>query len=983
MRMHKFIAIGLSLAMTLQPLSAAAAGINEAGPSVKEAEAAVAVSEEGEEEALPAAENEAGEAFDAQTQEDNAPAAEALQTEEAVEASGEDTDIPETAEVSGETADVSETVEVLEEAAGDPAEASDETAEGAVSGETDEAAGSDKAEELQEAAYADDANASGIVIEGLPEGADPVIAVGATVRMLLDGTDHWESSDPAIAAVSYSGGVVTAIKAGKVSINAYESGGALIGTAEITVTKKMSKFSLSKTYVELAAADSGLTSMPKTELLVYTINPADVKTLLSSGLYFESSDEDVATVDSTGRVTAGEPGSALITCHAGGMKVTCDVVVLKPMEGIQLYISGNDSFGLDNDEQYRLSLTKGEKELLRVLYLPGDTTENQKVTWASKNKSIATVTADGVVEGVKKGSCTITATWTSSTDKKRTYVKNVAVTVTTPLEQIKILNSKKKAVSLVYLNKSDAKITTETLSASLVPADISGDIRVTWGSSNEDVAIVSENGMVTPLKKGFTTITATCQGVESYCVVKVTQNLEKLNLSNKNISLAMGQSMNLDDYVSPIPANCSDPWVLTWKTANKTIVDVEDGVITGIKAGGPVKITVSCGKITDYFNVTVKRVTIGGLIVDNTSLELERGGASKDVVVTAHPGAVVDYKVDNENLVTVSPKDDELGVYQIIPAMNGGAGLAKITFTASYTVQNYNGIGVQKTKSVKVIAKVKDPVSEVHITDKEGTDLSTLQMDCGDTYALWSYYAPLDATDADGVTWKSSKTGVCTVDKNGILKAKGAGDCQISAKIGGITTFLPVTVTRPLVDIRLNKTTLSLKKDGSAKLSVTFNPSNTSVNKGIDWKSSDEMVCTVDGGSIKAVTGGVAVITATSQYDPSFSASCVVNVTVPLTKITYDINGSQNMLVGESQVLTMKCQPDDTTFTLEKVTEGLEDSALAKVLPVWSSSNKAIISVEPSDDGTCEITALKKGSATVKVVFQKKSYSLKFTVNEL
>ncbi len=976
MRLKKFLALTLSLALALQPAAIAAAQEEAAGIYIETDETG---------ETATAAATEAVTTTEAVTEN------EAVTETETVTESGaavETVEEPQEGTIETEEEILLDGSVVQEEAAG-AAEQAEEAETEAETVTAEEEPDSDPAESADPGEMKDDEESGtgdvtgGITLEGvkITDGV-PVITVGATVKAVLDGADYWESSDPAIATVSYSGGIVTALKAGVVSLNAYMDGGTLVGSMELVVAKKMSTFKLNKTSVEMVADESAYvgTLFSKSVILSPTINPAETKALVEGSIYYESSDPEVASVDeTTGKVTAGVPGTAYITCYAGGRSITCDIVVFMPMEAIELYIAANDEFDGENDP--RLTLAAGEKELLRVRYLPENVTETKKVTWTSSDKKTATVNDQGVVQGVKKGSCTITATWKSS-DNKRTCSKQVAVVVTTPLEEIKIVNSKKKQVSLVYLNiKANGTKTTEQLSATLTPTGHSGSNKVEWGSSNEEVATVSSNGTVTPLKKGYTTITASCQDVESYCVVKVTQNLESLKLDNTNISLAMGQSLNLEEYVHPVPENCSDAWVLTWKSANKSIVNVEDGVITGVNAGGPVKVTVTCGKITTYFNVTVKRVTIGGLIVDETAFELQKGGAAKNVNVVAAPGAELSVSVDDENIVTVAKDDDSVGIYEISPTLNGSAGTAKVTFTATYTLQKYNGVGVTKTRSVKCIVKVVAPVEKVTIMDRQLEELTSLQLNYGDIVSLKTAFTPEDATDAETVTWKSTKASVASVDKNGVLKAKGAGDCQITATIGGKTAYLPVTVIRPLTDIKMNKTSVSLKKGGTAKLSVSFNPSNTNMSKALDWQSSDDTICTVsDEGLVRAVTGGTAVITATCKSDDSYSCSCVVNVTVPLKKISFSFSDSQQMYVDDSQTLTLQYDPEDTTYKLEDLQATLDEAAYIKALPKWTSGNTKVMVVEASDDGTCVITAIKAGTATVKVAYQGKSYSLKFTV---
>lgn len=131
-----------------------------------------------------------------------------------------------------------------------------------------------------------------------------------------------------------------------------------------------------------------------------------------------------------------------------------------------------------------------------------------KVTWASSNKSVATVTTKGVVKGIKKGTCNVTAT----VGKTKLTCK---VTVKQPVTGIKL---NKTSVSVV-------KGKTYTLKATVSPSTANNKA-VTWKSSNTKVATVSSSGVVKGIAKGTATITATAKdgsGKMAACKVTVTQ----------------------------------------------------------------------------------------------------------------------------------------------------------------------------------------------------------------------------------------------------------------------------------------------------------------------------------------------------------------------------------------------------------------------------------------------------------------------------
>ena len=76
-----------------------------------------------------------------------------------------------------------------------------------------------------------------------------------------------------------------------------------------------------------------------------------------------------------------------------------------------------------------------------------------------------------------------------------------------------------------------------------------------------------------------------------------------------------------------------------------------------------------------------------------------------------------------------------------------------------------------------------------------------------------------------------------------------------------------------LQSISLNQTSLEMWAGESETLEVTYNPSNTTVDKKIIWSSSDESVATVEDGKVKTVGKGEATITA--EVDGK-KASCTI-----------------------------------------------------------------------------------------------------------
>ncbi len=196
----------------------------------------------------------------------------------------------------------------------------------------------------------------------------------------------WSSSNKAAVSVS-SIGVVKALKPGASKITAKTVGITL--TCTVTVPKPSLKASALS--LEIGGA--------------YTIG---VNNGGSAGVTWSSSNKTVANVTSKGRVTGNLPGSAVITAKIAGTSYTCNVTVKKPSLNIS-----------------RLELREGSYYTMSL-----SNAGNASVTWRSANSSIASVSSQGTVRGLKAGTTTVTASAGGTSHSCKVVVKAKIVTTT-------------------------------------------------------------------------------------------------------------------------------------------------------------------------------------------------------------------------------------------------------------------------------------------------------------------------------------------------------------------------------------------------------------------------------------------------------------------------------------------------------------------------------------------------------------------------
>lgn len=96
--------------------------------------------------------------------------------------------------------------------------------------------------------------------------------------------------------------------------------------------------------------------------------------------------------------------------------------------------------------------------------------------------------------------------------------------------------------------------------------------------------------------------------------------------------------------------------------------------------------------------------------------------------------------------------------------------------------------------------------------------------------------------------------------------------------IENIISQEPNTTNRPVAELKLTTTSLSLQEGQSGSVKYSIRPTDAA-NKKLNWKSSNTAVATVSNGTVRAVKPGTATITAMTTDGSTLSASCGVTVT--------------------------------------------------------------------------------------------------------
>ena len=260
-------------------------------------------------------------------------------------------------------------------------------------------------------------------------------------------TIEWTSSDKSVATVDETG-TVTAVAAGEANVTASVKDADIAASTHIKVV-------VTPTGVAVPESIDLVTNGENTKDLDAKLIPADATDVK---LAYESSDESIATVDETGKVTAVANGECTITTYvtaktedAEASELSAVVVEAADSEEVDDSVATmpedlaamDSAFGVvpedlkaetkvtvtTNVESVTLDKTEGVLTVGNTVTVTAtvtpDTATNTSVTWTSSDEAIATVDSEGKITAVAPGTATITATSDSNPDASAAYAVTV------------------------------------------------------------------------------------------------------------------------------------------------------------------------------------------------------------------------------------------------------------------------------------------------------------------------------------------------------------------------------------------------------------------------------------------------------------------------------------------------------------------------------------------------------------------------------
>jgi uncharacterized protein YjdB len=331
------------------------------------------------------------------------------------------------------------------------------------------------------------------------------------------------------------------------------------------------------------------------------------------------------------------------------------------------------------------------------------------------------------------------------------------------------------------------------LYANVIPANATNQT-VTWTSSNTNVATIDENGFVTGVAVGSTTITATTVD-GNYTVTTQITVAEPVPVTGVTVTAGdVGKRGETEGNPYPLSLNTSIPLSASalpetaterdviWSVSDEKVLAVNKyGKVYAVGSGSAyVTVTTVDGSYTAnfYFDVPDESYPVKSisLSLNATTIYMEENGV--DLTATVNPSyatnPTVIWSSDNESVATV----DQNG--HVTPV---SAGYATITVTA------YENSAVTATCQVSV-QPVRTRVQTISF------EKDTIDVGVYGTVTLQPIIEPYNATDTS-VTWASNNKTVATVSRNGVVTAMNIGQATITAttKDGGLVATVTIKVS--------------------------------------------------------------------------------------------------------------------------------------------------------------------------------------------
>lgn len=301
----------------------------------------------------------------------------------------------------------------------------------------------------------------------------------------------------------------------------------------------------------------------------------------------------------------------------------------------------------------------------------------------------------------------------------------------------------------------------------ITPESLQETAEIEWSSDDKSIARVRK-GKISGVSVGTTVIRAACEGGAEASVQVQVMPLEVTEFTIPS-ALTVPRDESIQVPVTGLVPEHATAASIDWSIADESIAEWEISAgslyVTGLK-NGTTTLTGEGSGVTRTCKITVEYVAVTGVSVTAAKSSVEIGEESSVSVNISPSGA------SNTNL---SWEASPAGVIEFDPQSLKFTGIAVGTATIKATAIKDKVSGsctVTVTEPKLKVSSANPPADQFLCPDYSFTHLhKTVQLN-----------ATMGGNPAEGITWSSSNEDVATVDKNGLVTAKGHGVCYVYAQ---------------------------------------------------------------------------------------------------------------------------------------------------------------------------------------------------------
>jgi uncharacterized protein YjdB len=393
----------------------------------------------------------------------------------------------------------------------------------------------------------------------------------------LTTSSNWSTADPTVATIG-AGGLVTGVGSGSTTISATLG---LQGSTSLTVGPSLVSIQVNPQNPSL---DIGAVQ-PVTATARFSDGTQQNLTAMVS---WTSSAPTVASVSTSGQVTAVAAGQATITATSGSVSGSTRFTVTSATLHSITVSPANLSVATGATQQFTATgtFTDGTQQNLTTA-----------VAWSSSAPGVATIASTGLSSGVSPGQTRITATLGSvsrSVHLTVTTATLAVIEISPPSPVILIPGTEQLTATGLYTDGSTANITTTA----------------TWVSSSATVATISNTsgtqGLATSVGVGTAGISASLGSLTASTTLTVQDQLISISVAPATVSLAVGSAQQFTatgTYASGIPQDLTES--VTWSSSEPNVAAVSSSGSATSLTSGQTNIEASIGSVTALANLMV------------------------------------------------------------------------------------------------------------------------------------------------------------------------------------------------------------------------------------------------------------------------------------------------------------------------------------------------------------------------------------------